>query len=242
MRTKTLLLTAVASAVGVASSLAQVYSVNAVGYVNITVPANNPTSGYALIANPLKGTNNFLNTILPLPDTADGSQIFRFDVGIQNFVQAQFYKSEGADPATWFPDDHEYLPGEGFFMVANNTLGNTLPITFVGEVMQGALQNDFAAGPLFKMMGSQVPQAAKLGDTGKAGTLEFGAEDGDQVFFWDVVNQTYVQTQYYKDPLDPLAVGEWFPLDDNVPVATGFLVQKKSGNTITKWTRTFNVN
>src|SRR5947199_53123 len=38
MRTKTLLLSAALTAAGVCSSLAQVYSVNAVGYVNLTVP------------------------------------------------------------------------------------------------------------------------------------------------------------------------------------------------------------
>ena len=47
MRTKTLLLTAALSAAGIASSMAQVYSVNAVGYVNTPL-----VTGFNLISNP----------------------------------------------------------------------------------------------------------------------------------------------------------------------------------------------
>src|SRR6478672_7317898 len=46
MRTKTLLLTAALAAVGVSSSMAQVYSVNVVGYVNKSVP-----KGFYMLAN-----------------------------------------------------------------------------------------------------------------------------------------------------------------------------------------------
>src|SRR5512139_1316589 len=61
MRTKTLLAMA-AMSVAAATSWAQVYSVNAVGYVNVTIPADG--AKLALLANPLNGTNNQLNTIL----------------------------------------------------------------------------------------------------------------------------------------------------------------------------------
>ena len=73
MRTKTLLLTAVLSAAGLASSLAQgaVYSVNAVGYVNLTVPA-----GLSLIANPLDATDNTIANVLKVPA---GTQIYKFN-------------------------------------------------------------------------------------------------------------------------------------------------------------------
>src|ERR1035438_3600699 len=40
MRTKTLLIAAAALAVGVASSMAQTYSLNVVGYVNLPIAAN----------------------------------------------------------------------------------------------------------------------------------------------------------------------------------------------------------
>src|SRR6266851_4855036 len=68
MRTKTLVLTAAISAAALATSMAQVVSVNAVGYVRVTVAAGN----LQLLANPLNQTNNDLNFILQL--NGDGSQ------------------------------------------------------------------------------------------------------------------------------------------------------------------------
>src|SRR5688500_4600203 len=56
MRTKTLLLTAALSAAGIATSMAQVYSVNAVGYVNTQL-----VPGFSLVSNPLNNTTG--NTI-----------------------------------------------------------------------------------------------------------------------------------------------------------------------------------
>src|SRR5687767_13420891 len=88
MRTKTLLLTAALSAAGLASSMAQVYSVNAVGYVNQSVPGSGTpgVSRLAILAVPLNGTNNELNTTMPLPAGSDEVTIYRFDVGTQNYL------------------------------------------------------------------------------------------------------------------------------------------------------------
>lgn len=55
------------------------FSANAVGYVNLSLQA-----GYHLIANPLNGTNNHLNTILSLFDTSEGTTVFRYEPGNQN--------------------------------------------------------------------------------------------------------------------------------------------------------------
>src|SRR5262245_48462452 len=63
MRTKTLLLTAAALTAGVLSSFAQssnVYSVNVVRYINITVPAG----GYSFVANQLTNAGNNINVVL----------------------------------------------------------------------------------------------------------------------------------------------------------------------------------
>src|ERR1035441_2625923 len=65
MRTKTLLIAAAALAVGVASSMAQTYSQNVVGYYNVTVAAGQ----YYILANQLINgsdpaqTNNDINTV-----------------------------------------------------------------------------------------------------------------------------------------------------------------------------------
>src|SRR6266498_284074 len=60
MRTKTLLLMAALTIAGVASSFAQVYSQNIVGYV--TTPVTK--SVYKMIANPLNTTNNTIAGVL----------------------------------------------------------------------------------------------------------------------------------------------------------------------------------
>src|SRR5688572_12147371 len=90
MRTKTLLIAAALGGASIASSMAQVYSANAVGYVNLSLGA-----GYTIIANPLNGTNNNLNTILPLPDSADGTQIYRFNPVTQEYTISAFFGGEG---------------------------------------------------------------------------------------------------------------------------------------------------
>src|SRR3954471_3821610 len=68
MRTKTLLLTAALAAVGVSSSMAQVYSVNAVGYINLSIP-----HGFSIVGNQLNATpNNQVQNVfgtLPQPTT-----------------------------------------------------------------------------------------------------------------------------------------------------------------------------
>jgi len=75
MRTKTLLLSAALTAAGVCSSLAQVYSVNAVGYVNLVV-----APGLSMIANPLSATDNTLGGVLTTATgTPFGTQIYQFN-------------------------------------------------------------------------------------------------------------------------------------------------------------------
>jgi hypothetical protein len=245
MRTKTLLVTAALS-VAAATSWAQVYSVNAVGYVNLTLPSSPtapPTKG-AIIANPLNGTNNNLNTILPLPDAYDSSVIYRFDPVAQTYGDpvsfiAGFGWYNPGDPAGTPPDIN---PGEGFWLFAVGP--NPLTVTFVGEVPQGTLVNPLPAANKLSMRSSIVPQAAPLGDEITAGTLGFAAEDTDTVY---VFNST---TQTYKDPYGYIDGYGWFsanaddpgPGGPTIAVATGFFLQKAPLAVKTTWTRTFSVN
>jgi hypothetical protein len=226
--------------VAAATSWAQVYSVNAVGYVNLTVPGNG--ADLAIIANPLNGTNNSINTILPLPLSAVDTVIYLFDVdgslgGIpQNYFATQYY-DQGTGSGIWFPEV-ELKPGVAFFIAGKDTSG-TLAITFVGEVPQGLLVNQLQASPLLSMASSMVPQAGKLD------ALSFPGSIDDVVYLWDVNGtlegtagrQQYVAQQRYDDG----AGGQlWFP-DNTINVAQGFFV-KKSGSSNLQWTRDFNVS
>jgi hypothetical protein len=238
MRTKALLLTAALSAAGVATSMAQVYSVNAVGYVNLSI-----APGLAIVANPLNGTNNNLNTVLPLANdgSQDGVTIYRFNVAAQNYSSAiQWVGGFGwfsADPA----EDYTVNPGEAFFV--QNTLSGPLNVTFVGDVPQGSLHNSFAGANNLSLRSSQVPQAAPIGDPSTPNTLGFPALDGDTLYVFNPATQNYKEAYQYVGGFgwfsanadDPGAAGP------TIPVATGFFVQG-TGPLSRSWDRTFSVN
>jgi hypothetical protein len=222
MRTKTLLLTAALSAAGVATSMAQVFSVNAVGYVNKTIPAKGTsTSGkLALISNPLNaGDGN--NTIANLfKGVSDGTQVYKYTGA--GFITATYDGLESA----FLPADAAattVVPGEGVFV--RNTSATDLVVTFVGEVPQGKLDNTYPKG--LSIRSSIVPQA------GTAAELGFVGVDGDQINQFDPATQGYSVSTFdglenaWLPALKPLAVGEAF-----------FLLANTGGT----WTRTFSVN
>jgi hypothetical protein len=219
MRTKTLLLTAILGVASVAAALAAdpVYSVNAVGYVNVVLK-----KGFTIVANPLNATDNHLSKILPstLPT---GSVVFRYVNGA--FAQSNFGPDDNNN-MVW-DNDFEIKPGEGIFI--KNPTQADITVTFVGEVMQstaGPLANSLVAG--FNLKGSMVPQSGDL----KA-VLGYPAENGDVVYRF--VNGGYVASSYAPDDNNQL---NW----DVVPspaVGEGFWIKSKTAKT---WNRTFTVN
>jgi hypothetical protein len=232
MRTKTLLLTAALSAAGIATSMAQVYSVNAVGYVNQTVPANS----LAILAIPLNGTNNSVNTTLALPPGFSDTVLFRFDPATQDY-SAPMTWFEGFG---WFPEA-TINPGEGFWI--QNVAGVPLPITFVGEVPSGTQNNAIPGGNNLKIASSIIPKGQQIGDAASAGTtLGFPAAADDVIFIFDVATQDYKGAYSYFPGFG------WFsgnaddegPLGPTIPVATGFWSQKAGASAT--WTQSFSVN
>lgn len=219
-----------------ATSMAQVYSANAVGYVNITVQ-----QGFNIIANPLNQEDNNVNTILPLPAEGENAQLYRWDPVAQNYLgtillwipEFGWFDGVSAEPAAV-----SINPGEAFFL----EMPTSLNITFVGEVPQGVQNNQLYNG--FNLVGSVIPQGLPPGDTAalEDGDLDFPAADGDQIYMWDAVNQRYLGTIWLYIAGEG---GGWF---DNVatidkgptiPVATGFFVQKVNE---VNWQRDFSVN
>jgi hypothetical protein len=136
-----------------------VYSLNVVGYYNITVPANQ----LALIANQLNTTNNMLSTLIP--NGPANAQVFKYNGG---YSGTHF---DDVDLA-WEPD-FSLNPGEGCFY----TSPAATTLTFVGEVLQGNLVNTLPIGQL-SMRSSMVPQQADLGTLGVPG------EPNDQVYVY----------------------------------------------------------
>lgn len=197
MRTQLILTTA---AIGVASSLGaigQVYSVNAVGYINITVPAKS----YVLAANQLNSGANKVSEVLPT--APDGTVIFKY-------TQAAGFGANGVEFGTWGDPNATVKPGEGFFLQNNGAAPITL--TFVGEVPQGTLATALAKG--LNLISSQVPQAGLL-----VADLKFPAVDGDVVYQWDTAGQKY------KAP-NGVEFGSFGGGEPTVAVGEGFFVNK----------------
>jgi len=218
MRTKTLLLTAALCAAGVATSLAQVYSVNAVGYVNLSLPA-----GYSLIANPLNNGSNHLKAVLTgVPDAAVVYQWTgaAFDNDPPSYIDGVGWLNS-VGPAD---DTVTLAPGAGFFLY----LPAASTVTFVGEVPQGTLTQNVPTG--YSIQASQVPQAGTLT------ALGFSAKDGDTVYQWIRSSQGY-------DANPPTfiegGVG-WIPQEPTIGVGEGFFLYRTG--TAGTWTRTFSVN
>jgi hypothetical protein len=216
MRTKTLLLTAALGAAGIASSMAQVYSVNAVGYVNTTL-----VPGFNLISNPLRSTE------------ANGNQVQNLFNSLPGGTAVYLWNGNGFDITSKDPDFGWDLPagartlepGQGAFVRLPAGAGNQT-VTFVGEVVQGQnLTVNIPAG--FSIVSSIVPQE------GTATQLGYTPQRGDALYFWNEATQNYTIRGYDADfgefdgPLPVLQVGE------------AFFARKTTAGT---WTRSFSVN
>lgn len=141
MRTRTLFLAAAALAAGLATSSAQVYSQNVVGYMNVSTPI-----GFSLIANQLNSTNNTVASLIP--NAPDGSIIYKF-------VNGALVANNRL--GTWGVPTMTLNPGEGAIFF---NPGPASTLTFVGEVLQGTLTTPLPAG--FQIISSQVPQAGLI--------------------------------------------------------------------------------
>jgi len=216
MRTKTLLLTAALSAAGIATSMAQVYSVNAVGYVNTTLGP-----GYSMISNPLDAADDSINALFgSIANIPNGLTVYKFVAGA--FVTATY---DDVDLNFGANGTQTALPGEGLFVF--NPSQQTLTVTFVGEVPQGSLSNPLPAG--FSIKASQVPQEGTAAELGLVG------EQGDAVYTWNKTTQGYDPTNFYDD-----VDAAWLPALKSLAVGEAFFLFKASAGD--NWTRTFNVN
>jgi hypothetical protein len=222
MRTKTLLLTAALAAAGIATSKAQVYSVNAVGYVNTALSPK-----FNLVSNPLDNKNG--NVIKDLfknitPSIPNGLIVYKFVNGAYKFAKYDDLALDFSGEAATLSAN----PGEGVFVNVPGT--TTLTVTFVGEVPQGILSTPLPKG--FSIVSSQVPQA---GDATTLG-LKAVAQQGDIMYKWDKAGQKYIPSKF-----DDL-VGDFIPPTTGAlsfDVGEAFFYSSVAAKT---WPREFHVN
>jgi hypothetical protein len=216
MRTKTLLLVAAISAAGAASSMAQVFSVNAVGYVNKTIPAGQ----FMMISNPLNAATNTIDALFA--GVPNGFQVYKYTPGTGYTIGTY----DDLDMSFGPLGSQELLPGQGVFV--RNPTTSPVTITFVGEVPQGNLSTPMVAG--LQIVSSQVPQAGNTTDLNFPDSTADGMTNGDQVYKF--VNGTYDIATF--DDLDDA-------FDKNFTLDVGEAVFVKLGKAV-NWTRDFNVN
>ena len=188
MRTKTLLITAAIGAAAAVASQAQVYSVNAVGYINLTAK-----EGFNLLANQLIAADNTVEALLP--GVPEGTSVYKFD-------PAAGYSITTLDFGAWTDPSVTLSPGEGFWF--RNPGSEDLTITLVGEVPQGTLTTDLVEG--FNLVSSQVPQAGLIETD-----LGLPVEEGTSVYNYDPVAGYSISTIDFGawSPAEPsVAVGE----------------------------------
>jgi len=198
MRTKTLLLTAALGAVSIATAMAQVYSVNAVGYVNVIIPKGS----WKILNNPLD--NKADNKIAALMSTAPDDCVV--------YVWSSGWKTSTMFLGTW-DTELTLAPGTGFWFY-NPPTATDYTVTFVGDVMQGSPIIPSLSVPVgFSIQGSQVPQLGKL-----VTDLGFPAPgDDDEVYQWS--GGWAVST---------FGFGAWDPSEPSIGVAEGFWYNNKN--------------
>jgi hypothetical protein len=190
MRTKTLLLTAALTAAGVATSMAQVYSVNMVGYINCSIPV-----GFTMLANQLNASpNNLVTSVLPAPP--DGTAIYKFNRASQGYDSMNYIDGLGWDDGgTGVLDTMTLGPGEGCFLGVNTAF----TATFVGEV---ALATSIQILSGFQIISSALPQSLQLDGAANDGNaaapvgLGFPIADGDTVYQYNPASGGYNFSEY----------------------------------------------
>jgi hypothetical protein len=233
MRTKALLLAAAFAAAGVATSMAQVYSVNAVGYVNTTL-----TPGFTLISNPLNAADNKIETLFSnfQGGIRDQTTVYKFVPATGNFQVATYFELL----ASWSGDavGQTTVPGEGVFVflpapTAAGEAANKV-ITFVGEVPQNATSTAVPKG--FSIKSSVVPQAVAPDQTKNTDNTPapIPVAEGNSLYRYLPAAKNYDVYGYsdilggWDRPLPVINVGEAF-------------YYFHTGNPTT-WNRTFSVN
>jgi hypothetical protein len=227
MRTKAMILTAAVLAAGVASSMAQsnVYSLNVVGYVNVSVGPN-----YNLVANQLDAGDgiNSINTDLT-NGTPDGTLAYQWNGAGFNFL-GEFYVAGGNQ---WYDNNFNLLtnsvpPGTALFLY---NPGSTGTLTMVGTVDQTT--NTFHVQSGYGFYAIDVPVATDLTTNG------FPTGSGVDGSLYYTFNNGFSQ------PVEYYAAGNgWYDNNFNQvhptpAVGSGFVIFNPSAGAT--WTQTFTV-
>lgn len=219
MKTKTLLVAAVALAAGILTSQAQVYSQNVVGYANVVLKGG---GHYTLVGNPLDNGagNSATNLIDPNGTLPNKSQILTWNGSTFN-IATKALGSWTADPSI--------APGTGFFVYLPATQVADVTNTFVGSIVVpsgGSVTNVIPTG--YSLWSSPIPYAGDLTTDTNLNIYPALTVNKSQILTWN--GSTY--------NISTLALGSW-TASANVKVGDGFFIFQKAA-TSTNWVETAN--
>jgi hypothetical protein len=219
MRTKTLLLSAVIGAAGVASAMAQaVYSVNIVGYINLAIP-----TGLSLGANQLDGSpDNTLPTVYGAPSGT--LSVSKFNPAAGSFATSVY----DSDAGGWTDATMTLSPGEGAFFDNPPANGGPINVTLVGSVR---LNSTITFNNGLNIISSVIPQAGPV-----TPDLEFPTPPGQFT-----VSKYNRATGGFDSFVFDSDAGGWTPSVPTLAIGEAVFVDSAPGNPVFTWTRNFPV-
>jgi hypothetical protein len=191
MRTKTMLLSALLGGLGSVSVMAQtnVYSLNAVGYINVTV-----APGFNIVSCPLiTAPDNTVGTVLNNSNGAlTGSVVYFWNPATAAYTSDSARaigtaKGDTTNASGWVSGTNLASPGVGFWFDSAASSNTTL--TFVGTVPSGAITNLLVPG--FNSVGSVVPMSGDLCSNSLSALTNFNV--GDNVYTYNTGTSAYVE-------------------------------------------------
>jgi hypothetical protein len=201
------------------SSMAQVYSVNIVGYINHTIPA-----GWSMFAAQLVNTpDNNVVTLFANAAVPENTAVYKFVRSTGGYDSITFV--DGA----WEGDDLDMtlVPGEGVFVFAPAPF----TVTLVGEVLK---LSSVSIDPGFSIVSSVVPQN-EVALTGENG-LGFPVGENDAIYQFDAASGGYVANSFVDNAWEGDSGG-----DAPAPkIAEAFFVFNAGAQKT--WNRDFQVN
>jgi len=228
------LIAAAALAAGIISSSAQgVYSLNVVGYVNLTLQP-----GFNMIANPLDfdgtGTNNTIAGVFGT-NLPSGSTVYLWVPASGTYVASSYAPAgKGGSPVWDSVSTNSLNPGQGCFVNLASSVTSPITVTVVGNVLQGSLANpNIPATGGFGLLGSQVPLAGGLQTV-----LNYTPTSGDVIEPWDPTNQVF-GTPYSYAPAGKGGSPVWSPSEPVINVGQGFFLDAAGSGEI--WTNSFSI-
>jgi hypothetical protein len=236
MRTKTILLSALLGTLGSIAVMAQstnVYSLNAVGYINVTAYPGFNIISCPLIASP----NNNIGTLLNnSANQYKKAEVYQWIPSLSNYTndEASTSLATGNGFTNGWQNGGFITMNPGQSVWFQNPFSSNLVFTFVGTVPSGSLTNSVVNG--FNMVSTILPTSGDL-VTNTLANLNIATKK-DAVYVWDPTIQNYDTFNYSLS-------GGWesngLPQDPIVPnVGEGFWYQTANGPLT--WVENFSVN